>query len=483
MRETAIVEALARGRVLILGDVMVDHYVVGSIERISPEAPVPVLQVTDERWVLGGAANVAANISALGGKAELAGVVGRDAMGELLLRRLGELGVDSAVELQDQPTIVKTRYVSGQQQVVRVDRERRTPPTPDVERRVVERLAASVNECDAVVLSDYGKGFLTDRIIRGAIDAAKQAGKPIFVDPKRKSFTDYAGASVITPNRRELMEATGLPCASDEEAAAAAAVAMKASGAAILLTRSERGMSLFRAGAAPIHLAAHALEVFDVSGAGDTVIAGAALATAAGLSLEDAIRIANAAAGVVVGKRGTATCSPRELVDALSRGSERHDAPDHLGLTPIDRAIEQRAQWRREGLQVGFTNGCFDLIHPGHVSLLRQAAAACDRLIVAINTDDSVKRLKGPTRPVQAEEARGAVLAAIRGVDLVVSFAEDTPARIIEQLAPDVLVKGADYREDQVVGAEFVKARGGRVVLADLAPGHSTTSMVERAGR
>lgn len=491
MKEADLVLKLANGRVAVIGDLMVDHYVSGVVGRISPEAPVPVLHVSRERHVLGGAANVAANVAALGGKAELIGVVGDDPMGRMFADLIGRVaGVNAGVHVSpSHPTITKTRYVAGQQQIVRVDRETLAPYPSDVDQALIALIARAVKDCDSLVLSDYGKGALSDAVIAAAIEAAKTAGKPVIVDPKRRTFEVYRGADYITPNRKELAEATGLPTLEDAECEAAAAVAMKQSGAAILVTRSERGMSLFRKAAAPIHLAVEAREVFDVSGAGDTVAATTSLGLATGLPIETAMRMANAAAGVVVGKLGTATCSPDELVEAMSRKTERaqrqrlEEAETHGGVTSLEDAIALRNAWKDQGLSVGFTNGCFDLIHPGHVSLLRQSAAACDRLIVAINTDASVKRLKGESRPVQDEDARARVLSGIKGVDLVIAFDEDTPLSVIEQLKPDLLVKGADYREDQVVGADVVKARGGRVLLVDLVAGQSTSNIVKKAGK
>jgi D-beta-D-heptose 7-phosphate kinase/D-beta-D-heptose 1-phosphate adenosyltransferase len=298
-------------------------------------------------------------------------------------------------------------------------------------------------------------------------------------------FADYRGAQLVTPNRRELSEAVRLPCENDAEAEAAANEAIAQSGADILLTRSEKGMSLFRKDAQPIHLPAQAREVFDVSGAGDTVVAVIASGLGAGLPIERTMRIANAAAGIVVGKVGTATTTVEEIAAALS-GPERRASLAHAqAFAPamtLAEAVALRADWATQGLSVGFTNGCFDLLHPGHVSLLAQAAGACERLIVALNSDASVRRLKGPTRPIQPLDARARVIGAIRGIDLVVAFEEDTPLALIQALAPDVLVKGADYSEEEVVGGDLVKARGGRILLAALTPGQSTTAIARKAG-
>jgi D-beta-D-heptose 7-phosphate kinase/D-beta-D-heptose 1-phosphate adenosyltransferase len=465
---------LSTGRVLVVGDVMVDHYVSGRVSRVSDEAPVPIIQVSDERRTPGGAANVAANIAALGGTAVLVGVAGDDADGRILA---AINGVEARLATEaGRPTTVKTRYMGGQHQIVRVDREQPWAVSAATEDAIIASVETLAPGCGAVVVSDYAKGVLTDRVLAAVIAAGRAAGCRVIVDPKRADWSAYRGADYVTPNRKELHLATGVAC--DDDAAKAAAAAMATTGAAILLTRSEKGMSLFRRDAPVVNLPAKAREVFDVSGAGDTVAGATALALAGGLDIETAMDLANTAAGVVVGKRGTATASQAELAAELG---DRFDA-GVAGALPVDAVAALRAQWRTQGLSVGFANGCFDIIHPGHISLLRQAAAACDRLIVALNTDASVKRLKGPTRPIQDQAARGSVMAAIRGVDAVVLFDEDTPLELIRRLEPDVLVKGADYAEAQIVGADIVKARGGRIVRAELTPGQSTTRIIA-AGR
>ena len=478
------IERLAAGRVLVVGDVMVDHYVTGRVQRVSDEAPVPIIHVASERWTAGGAANVAANIAALGGRATLVGLTGGDPAASTLASILSTMSDRVDVDLVTEPgrpTTIKTRYMGGQHQIVRVDREQATPVSRITEDRLIAALEDLPDDCGAIMLSDYGKGTLTDRVLAAAMAAAAKAGVPVIIDPKRADWTAYAGATVITPNRKELQLAIHAPCANDEECAVAAAAAMQMTGATILLTRSEQGMSLYRDGKTPLHLSAKAREVFDVSGAGDTVAATFALGVAAGLSHEDAMHAANLAAGIVVGKRGTATPSPAELMAAIDQpGRGLSDAPGALTLA---QAKTMREAWGREGLTVGFTNGCFDILHAGHISLLRQAAAACDRLIVALNTDASVSALKGPDRPVQSEEARAAVMAAVKGVDAVILFGEPTPLEVIRELQPDVLVKGADYAEDQIVGADIVRANGGRIVRAALVDGQSTTKVIEKSRR
>ncbi len=329
------------------------------------------------------------------------------------------------------------------------------------------------------MLSDYGKGVCSDALLRAAIEHAARTGKRVLVDPKRRDLSIYSGASILTPNRKELSDATGLPCETDDDAAIAVAQAQSVCDADVLLTRSEKGMSYFPRGGVPIHMPTVAQDVFDVSGAGDTVIAVLATAVGAGVPLLEGMRLANHAAGIVVSKVGTATVTRAELAESLVEDAPAADGDGDLVVIEQARALRQR--WAHERLVVGFTNGCFDLLHPGHVALLQQAARTCDRLIVALNSDASVRRLKGPLRPVQDESARAAIIGAMKGVSAVLVFDEDTPRRLIEALQPDVLIKGGDYTRDHVVGAEIVEARGGRVVLVDLVTGQSTSNLVQAA--
>lgn len=476
------IQRLASGRVLVIGDVMVDHYVSGKVSRVSDEAPVPILQVTDERWTAGGAANVAANIAALGGRAILVGVTGADPAASTLAGIVGAMG--GAVEAHlvadaSRSTTLKTRYMGGQHQMVRVDRETGVAILRSTEDRLVDIITDVADDCDVIMVSDYAKGVLSDRVLGVIMEHGRRAGLGIVIDPKRADWSAYRGASLITPNRKELSLATRATCGTDAECLAAADAAIVTTGAAILLTRSEQGMSLFRSGQPALHLSAKAREVFDVSGAGDTVAATVALSIASGLAPHLAMQVANVAAGVVVGKRGTATVSPAEILAELDAGHRM--TASFPGAINLSEARALRETWAREGLSVGFTNGCFDIMHAGHVALLGQAAEACDRLIVALNTDASVSALKGPNRPVQSEDVRASVMAAIKGVDAVILFGEATPLAAIRELQPDVLVKGADYAEDQIVGADIVKARGGRIVRVGLIDGQSTTRVIEKS--
>lgn len=473
--------ALRQVRVAVIGDVMVDEYLDGHVERISPEAPVPIVRGGPTRAVAGGAANVAANIAALGAQARLVGLVGPD--GPDLFARLlappGRVTLSGLVVDVSRRTTRKTRVVCQRQQLVRLDSEDLHPLSASVEASLCAAAVAVVADCDIVVLSDYGKGVLTDAVLRAAIDAAKRAGRQVVVDPKRVDFAAYRGADIVTPNRAELARAAGLPTATDAEVEAAAREIAKRFDGALLVTRSEQGMSFLETGRPPLHVPTVAREVFDVSGAGDTVVATLAAALAAGFDIAEAIVLANHAAGLAVAKAGTATVSFDELGDAIDLSAYAVAGPAPVLRGP--EAIRWRDHWARRGLTVGFTNGCFDLLHPGHVSLIRQAAAACDRLIVALNSDASVQRLKGPNRPVQSEDARAAVMGALKGVALVTIFEEDTPREIIEALRPDLLVKGADYTVETVVGADFVQAHGGKVLLADLIAGQSTSKLIDKS--
>ncbi|MGF6226880.1 D-beta-D-heptose 7-phosphate kinase/D-beta-D-heptose 1-phosphate adenosyltransferase [Inquilinus ginsengisoli] len=477
-----ISERFAAARVAVVGDLMLDVYIEGEVHRVSPEAPVPVVRLTSERVVPGGAANVAANIASLGGTVTLVGVAGRDSAFAQLseeLQRVGRVDLSTTVFDDSRGTTTKTRLLGHRQQIARIDRETLRPIAPEIETQLIERACTAIDGCDIVILSDYGKGVLTDLVLQRTLAYAQAVGKRVLVDPKRRDLSAYRGASIITPNRAELALATGRPCETDEEAEEAARLAHEICGADVLLTRSEKGMSYFARSGDSLHFATIAREVFDVSGAGDTVVAVLGAALAAGFPLVEAMKASNHAAGLVVAKVGTATVSCEELVMALHGGAQALDVEDGR-LVTLDELMRIRAFWRANGLTVGIANGCFDLIHPGHVSLIRQAAAASDRLVMALNTDASVRRLKGPTRPVQTETARAEVMGALKGVAAVVLFDEDTPYDLIKALQPDVLVKGADYTEELVVGADIVRARGGTVLLAVLTPGQSTTRLISQ---
>jgi D-beta-D-heptose 7-phosphate kinase / D-beta-D-heptose 1-phosphate adenosyltransferase len=475
-----LVAGFAGAQVLVIGDLILDRYVTGQAARLSPEAPIPVLRPHERHATAGGAANVAANVADLGGQVILVGLIGPDAGGAELRRLLAASPAIRAqlIESPDRPTTSKTRFMSGAHQLLRLDEESTDPPD-------AERVAALCAACDAalaevavVVLSDYAKGVLAGPVLAHVLRAATAAGRIVIADPKRTDFAAYRGATVLTPNEAELRLADGSPLPDREAVEAAASRALAATqGTAVLVTRSEKGVAMIRADAPPLHLPARAREVADVSGAGDTLVAALAVALAAGAGLDEAARLANITAGLAVAKRGTATVSAHELLGALHL--EELLASEEK-IVPAEAAAARVAAWHARGLKVGFANGCFDLIHPGHVHLLRAARAACDRLVVALNTDASVRRLKGESRPVQSETARATVMASLAPVDLVTLFDEDTPLDLIRQLRPDVLVKGADYRIDQVVGGDLVTGWGGKVLLVDLRQGHSTTATIRR---
>lgn len=477
-----LVASLKDAHVGCVGDVMLDRFMYGSVERISPEAPVPVLRVVRESVSIGGAGNVVSNLVALGALVQFVSVIGEDEAGATVRGLLTSSPGTSAHLLTDgRPTTLKTRFVGGHQQILRVDQESTRPVPGELEDRIVAAIGQMLSNCRALVLSDYAKGLLTERVCSEAIALARTAGVPVIVDPKQRDFSRYRFATLVTPNRKELQEATGMPVASDADIEVAArSLIQRFDLGAILVTRSEEGLSLIEREGKATHLPAIAREVFDVSGAGDTAIAVLAAASAVAIEPTLAARLANAAAGVAVAKTGTATVTAEELHGELLRiDSEYRERK----LLSAREASELFAKWRLRSQRIAFTNGCFDLLHPGHVQLLREARASADHLVVGLNSDESVRRLKGPDRPIQNEAARATVLAALADVDAVVLFDEDTPLQLIKQLLPDVLIKGSDYRVDQVVGADVVQAAGGVVKLVELVPAQSTTRMVERMGR
>ena len=474
-----------RPTVLVVGDVMCDIYLWGTVQRISPEAPVPVFESTARHQVLGGAANVAANLRALGCEVRLLGVVGTDAAGRGVRELLHRQGIDDTTVLEDssRPTTEKTRLVAHQQHVLRLDQESREPLTPDLIRRALKHSTTLLADVDGLVCSDYHKGVCTPGLLEPLFAMARAAGKPIIVDPKRRHFSCYAGATVIKPNLAEVERASGHPVADPTALAHAAEMLLHQSQAqALLVTRGKDGMVLFHPPHEPVHIPARAREVFDVTGAGDTVLAMLSMALLSGLPLVEAARLANAAAGVVVGKVGTAVVSPAELRTALRA--------DGVGSThkilPADTLAGVLQQRQQRGETMVFTNGCFDLLHVGHMQYLQQARALGDCLVVALNDDASVRLLKGARRPLLPQQERAQMLAALECVDYVTIFSEATPLALITRLRPHVLVKGGDYTPATVVGREVVEAYGGRVCIVPSVAGVSTTeiigSIVERYG-
>ena len=438
---------------------------------------MPIVRVARESSELGGAGNVVRNLATLGARVAFATAVGDDRAGRTVVDLLARLpGVEPYLRISKaRETTIKSRFFSMDgHHLLRADRETVQALSAQDEADLDRAVLGAVADVDAVILSDYAKGVLMGNFAGKVIAAARKAGKAVIVDPKGADYGRYRGATLITPNRSELAEATGAAVDSHEAIVAAAhQLREKIDVAGVLVTRSGEGMTLVT-GDGVHHLPAETREVADVTGAGDTVVATLTLALACGAVPAVAARLANVAAGIVVGRHGTAVATPQDIVSALNLNSNGADQKVATRAEALVRVME----WRRQGLKVGFTNGCFDLLHPGHVSLLRQARSVCDRLVVGLNSDASVKRLKGPERPVQTEAARAAVMASLSPVDLVVIFSEDTPLALIEALRPDVLVKGADYTKATVVGAEVVESYGGKVILADLVASHSTTATI-----
>src|SRR5712671_1142275 len=480
----ALTHAMARQTVLCVGDLMLDEFVYGEVSRISPEAPAPVIAVQRSETNIGGAGNVARNIAALGARCILAGLIGEDAAAAQLKAQLSQQSLIETMLVCDpsRPTTRKVRFVSEHfsTHMLRADWELAKPASAEIEQKLLDSILPCLPRADIVLLSDYAKGVLTARVIRNVIDAARKLGKRVIVDPKSPNFAIYRGATLLTPNRKEFAEATRSRADSEDNITTAAQDAMQlADCEAMLVTQSEHGMTLVPRNGETIHVPAHPVKVRDVSGAGDTVAAALAVSLAAGADWETALRMANAAAAVAVGKKGTAIVTSAEL---------RRKILPHASLAAEEKIIATGGDldahlldWRKQGLRVGFTNGCFDILHPGHVKVLTAARGACDRLIVGLNSDASTRRLQGKGRPVQDGRSRAEVLAAREAVDLVVICEEDTPIKLITQVRPSVLVKGGDYTRAQVVGHEIVEAHGGEVLLVDILPGFSTTSLVKRA--
>ena len=476
----ALLQRVAGSRLLTVGDVMIDRFIYGDVQRISPEAPIPILARTHETAMLGGCGNVARNVVALGGRSALVGVIGSDGPGEEARALVSlEQGIaDRLVADAVRPTSLKLRFISAGQQLLRVDDELAAPVHGEVEQALIQAIAEEAVGAGAILLSDYGKGVVTTRVIAACLAAARSTGAVLVVDSKARGFAHYGAVDVVKPNAIELARATDLPTDTDSEVEIALAKALAMSEArAILVTRAAKGISLAVRGEPVRHYVRPPLGVFDTSGAGDTALAALGLGLGAGVSIEHAAQFALIASRVVVAKAGTATATPEEIIEAEAA----------LDRTPLDAKIAPRSRmahvarrWRNQGLRVGFTNGCFDILHPGHIAYLAQARAWCDRLIVGLNTDDSVRRLKGEGRPINSLEARARVLAGLAAVDMVTPFSEDTPLALIEAARPHLLVKGADYSLEAVVGHDLVAGWGGEVKLATFLDGHSTTETLSR---
>ncbi|MDY0189368.1 MAG: bifunctional D-glycero-beta-D-manno-heptose-7-phosphate kinase/D-glycero-beta-D-manno-heptose 1-phosphate adenylyltransferase HldE [Desulfuromonas sp.] len=477
-------QRLPQIKALVIGDLMLDEYLWGKTGRISPEAPVAIVDIAREDLRLGGAGNVVNNLCALGCQVAVCSVVGDDSDGQDLHRQLASIKVDATGVIFDneRKTSRKTRILASNQQMLRIDRESRIPLSEAVETQLLAQIetqlqARAAAAIDVVFVSDYGKGVLTTAVLRQVIALGRTHGVPVVVDPKGSDYTRYAGATLLTPNRAEASEASGIQISDAASLSAAGAKILRDTQLdALVLTRSEEGMSLFHNDGRQIDLATTAREVFDVSGAGDTVISLIGVGLAAKLSLQQAATVANIAAGIVVAKVGTSTVSCREILHAVATTGGIEESKVQQ-LAPLGDII---AHAQYHGKKIVFTNGCFDLLHAGHVSYLQRARQLGDLLVLGLNSDASVQRLKGPTRPLVQQDDRAQVMAALACVDYVVIFDEDTPLHLIKTLRPDVLVKGGDYTPETVVGRQQVESWGGRVELLPFIAGRSTTNLVEK---
>ncbi|NVK25045.1 MAG: bifunctional D-glycero-beta-D-manno-heptose-7-phosphate kinase/D-glycero-beta-D-manno-heptose 1-phosphate adenylyltransferase HldE [Gammaproteobacteria bacterium] len=481
MFDLSVFKKLSDVKILVVGDVMLDRYWTGDSSRISPEAPVPVVKISDLDDKVGGAANVARNIAHLDGQVSLLGIIGNDENGARLEQILADENINSELLKQDdQPTITKLRVISRQQQVVRLDFEQ-TFAKQHAE-ALKTKFEQTLSNFDFIVFSDYSKGSLS--FITQMIATARAAGKTVLVDPKSQQLSDYTGASVITPNKHEFVAAGGLVDSEENIWQSAQHVMSTHNIESILLTRSEQGMSAITKDT-KVDMPAQQLEVSDVTGAGDTVIATLAMMTGAGLSLADAANVANLAAGIVVAKLGAATVSPEELYRVVNK--QMFGSKQSHYQTPFEDVLKHIEFARQSGEKIVFTNGCFDILHAGHVHYLEQAKALGDRLVVGLNNDASISRLKGENRPVNPLKERATVITGLASVDWVIPFGEvngnefdDTPYDIIKQVNPDVLVKGGDYTIDTIVGADLVQKNGGQVAVIEFVDGCSTTKIIEK---
>jgi len=474
-----ILSGFSNGRVLVIGDLMVDEYLWGNVDRISPEAPVQVVEVKRENRSLGGAGNVIANLVSLGGKVDLAGVVGNDSDGDWIIQQMKGLGVGHELLIRDpnRPTIKKTRVIAVNQQVVRIDRETKQSLSPNAEEYLLDCIKKEIYGWEAIILSDYGKGLLTPHFLKRIISLGKRRGIKVIIDPKGDDFKRYKGAYLITPNKKEAFQGMGLGEYKDIDIGELGkTMIMQLDLKGLIITLGAEGMYVFTQEEEPRVIPTRAREVYDVSGAGDTVAATISLSLLSGADLKMAAEIANLAAGIVVGKIGTATVTQEELLTYMDKGYTNANkiVSNHAELARL------LIQHKHRGDRVVFTNGCFDLIHLGHIRLLHESKAFGDILVVGLNTDASVKRLKGPSRPCLGEEERAHIIAALDCVDYVTLFHEDTPVNLIQMLKPDILVKGSDYRKTEVIGWDIVESYGGEVRLVELIRERSTSQIIEK---
>jgi len=462
---------------LVVGDLMLDEYVWGEVDRISPEAPVQIVAVKNEDYALGGSGNVVNNIAALGAKVTVAGVIGSGSNGQLMLQMFQQIGVDTAGIFQepDRPTTKKTRVIAANQHVIRIDRETKTSISDTTLEKLADFIENKIPAVDVILISDYGKGLITNTLLARLAATARKHNKIAIADPKGLDFSKYSGVSVLTPNQKEASLASGIEITDESSLTEAGHKIMQIAGIdKLLITCGQDGMVFIRPNKAPYRISAKARQVYDVSGAGDTVLAVLGLAIAAGESYESAMALANAAAGIVVGKVGTATVSELELISALQ--------PDDGTAFKLKRLEELAAlckELKKQGKRLVMTNGCFDLLHTGHIMLFSASKQLGDLLVVAIDDDDSVKALKGPGRPVISAEERVRVLSALDAVDYVVVFASEELESLIEMIRPDVLTKGSNYTTDEVYGRELVEQYGGQVALIPVVENISSTRIID----
>jgi D-beta-D-heptose 7-phosphate kinase/D-beta-D-heptose 1-phosphate adenosyltransferase len=478
-------EKIEQSRILVIGDVMLDRYLWGEVQRISPEAPVPVFHIREDSEVSGGAGNVVSNLVGLGCSVTVMGVCGDDEEGRRLNKLLDNGKVLNHVLIDpDRPTVTKTRIVSAGQQLLRLDDEEVCPLNSDIQKKLLNSVENSLSNTDAIILSDYGKGtFQTPGFAQSVIKLAQNNNVPIIVDPKGKDWERYKGATCVTPNTKELEQVCDDKIdGKDDLQTAMESIITKYDLSWLLVTRGPLGMCLAKKNEDAIFIPAIAREVYDVSGAGDSVVATLSLGVASGLTFPEAAKLANVAAGIVVGKLGTQPINQLELKASIEINGDGLDGKFINKMASLSAATIQVQAWKANKEKIVFTNGCFDLLHPGHIHLLNRAKDFGDRLIVGLNGDDSIKRLKGATRPILAEADRASLLSSLNSVDLVVVFEEDTPERLISTLRPDVLVKGADYTLEEVVGRKIVESYGGQICLIPTLKGHSTTNLTEKIG-
>lgn len=486
-----LVEKFSNSRILLVGDIMLDSFVYGGVSRISPEGPIPVLSVTREDTMLGGAGNVFANLRALGCQVDVVAALGQDSAGREIMDCVEDMSssIDGLFIEEGRPTILKTRYLSQNQQLLRVDREHATPVSKNTQDNILNHVSKVIGKAQVLILSDYGKGTLTPSLIKNLIALAKKNKIPVIVDPKGNDFSIYKGATIVTPNKKELVLATnGAPVQTDKDIEQTSAVLMKQTGIEnIIVTRSEDGISVIPKKGKITHFKTKAQEVYDVSGAGDTVVSALAAVISSGGSLEQAAQIANIAAGLVVAKVGTAVIRASEILSVLDKDNNVFVQNRIATITDRESAKELIRKWQAQGLKVGFTNGCFDILHYGHVNYLNQAREKCDRLVLGLNHDKSVKILKGEDRPINDEMARATVIGALASVDMVVFFGaeeegqDNTPSELVGILKPDILMKGGDYTVDQLPEGQVVLSYGGKVEIMPLYEGYSTTNIINKS--